>query len=232
MRPPRTLNVTNGALADAILAECSEPGPNGVRNGSNAKMKAMQQEIAQNHDIDLSLVRILKLRKVASTFPPDRRRQGVSLEGHIEAGTPEVLDEVIKNAPAGKRITREHIRDAKLSMETDGTEMGENAARDRQAQENRRQGEDQQEALRQLEQRNGEKVQLQQPDTDDTHSPGTESPSLPPPASRQKLSRPDPEALEQSARTWVLSHGFDPTAEHVKEATKAFVAALLVDLPA
>ena len=66
------------ALADAILAECSETGKDGVRNGSYAKMDAMREEIAKNRGVELSLERIRKLRKVADAFPPGRRRPGVS----------------------------------------------------------------------------------------------------------------------------------------------------------
>ena len=83
-------------LADAILAECSETGEDGVRNGSYAKMEAMREEIATNHGVELSFERIRKLRKVASAFPPGRRRPAVSLEGHLEAGTPEALDAFIE----------------------------------------------------------------------------------------------------------------------------------------
>jgi hypothetical protein len=87
----RTRDGSEWELADAILAECCEPGEDGVRNESYAQMEAMRQEIAANHGVQLSFERIRKLRKVASAFPPGRRRPGVSLEGHLEAGTPEAL---------------------------------------------------------------------------------------------------------------------------------------------
>jgi hypothetical protein len=88
-------------LADAIVAECSETGDDGVRNGSYAKMEAMREEIAKNHGVALSLERVRKLRKVASAFPPGRRRPAMALDGHLEAGTPEALDAFINNAPNG-----------------------------------------------------------------------------------------------------------------------------------
>src|ERR1700722_15155482 len=88
-------------LADAIVEECSETGDAGVRNESYSKMEAMQQEIAKNHGVELSVERIRKLRKVASAFPAGRRRPAVSLEGHLECGTPEALDSIIASAPKG-----------------------------------------------------------------------------------------------------------------------------------
>ena len=47
-------------LADAILAECCETRrSDGVRNESYSKLKAMRQEIAANHGVQLSFERIL-----------------------------------------------------------------------------------------------------------------------------------------------------------------------------
>jgi hypothetical protein len=66
-------------LADAILAECSDTGNDGVRNESYALMNAMRDEIVKNRGVELSFERIRKLRKAASAFPPGRRRPGVSL---------------------------------------------------------------------------------------------------------------------------------------------------------
>jgi hypothetical protein len=101
------------ALADAIVAECSEPGPNGVRTGSYTRMEKMRAEIARNHGVELSLERVRKLRKVASAFPAGRRRPGeASLEAHLEAGTPDELDELIRKTP-GTALTVSRIRQAK-----------------------------------------------------------------------------------------------------------------------
>ena len=130
-------------LADAIVAECSETGDDGVRNESYAKMKAMREEIAKNHGVELSFERIRKLRKVASAFPPGRRRPGaVSLEGHLEAGTPDVLDELINSAPNGTTLTRAYIRERKHPTEK--------AEQDQQKAERRQQKEDQRTALQNI----------------------------------------------------------------------------------
>ena len=134
----RKLEGGDWELADAILAECCEPGENGVRNESYAAMRAMRQEIAENHGVELSFERIRKLRKVASAFPAGRRRPGISLEAHLEAGTPDGLDELIKAAPKGA-LTRESIRQLK--------HPAEEAEQDQQKAERRRQGEDQRLAL-------------------------------------------------------------------------------------
>ena len=93
-------------LADAIVAECSETGDDGVRNESYASMKAMRDEIAKNRGVELSFERIRKLRKVASAFPAGRRRPAVPLEIHLEAGTPEALDALISSAPNGATLSR------------------------------------------------------------------------------------------------------------------------------
>jgi hypothetical protein len=88
-----------------------------AKRGGLAKMEKMQAEIARNHGVELSFERVRKLRKVASDFPAGRRRPGeASLEAHLEAGTPEELDELIRKTP-GTALTVSRIRQAKLPEE-------------------------------------------------------------------------------------------------------------------
>ena len=215
-------------LADAILAECSDPGENGVRNGSQAKMKEMQEEIAKNHGVELSVVRIRKLRNAASTFLPDRRRPAVSLEGHLTAGTPEALDEFIKSAPKGTALTCAFIRQLKHP-----TEKAEEA---KQADERRHQEADHQKALqdlcRQLERKNEqverEKEEYKQRYKDLYRTTGKEPEPFSPPLSPEaEPSRTVAEDLEQGVRGLLLSRGFDPAADNLKQAMADFVKAVL-----
>ena len=206
---------------DAILAECSETGADGVRNDSHAKIEAMRKEIAKNHGVELSFERVRKLRTVASAFPPGRRRPGVSLEGHLEAGTPEALDEIIANAPAGTALTREFIRRAKHPEEK--------ADQENQKEERRRQVEDHRKALqdhcRQLERQN---ELLQQRYTDQCRSSGKEPEPIPPPQLQEDGASPTvAEALEQSLRVLLTLHGLDPAATTLKQAIRAFVAVVV-----
>lgn len=208
-------------LADAILAECSEPGEDGVRNGSQAKMEAMREEIAKTHGVDLSFERIRKLRKVASAFPPGRRRPAVSLEGHLEAGTLEVLDGFIKSAPEGTALTREYIRRLKYP--------DEKAEQDRQEDERHHQVEDHRAALQNLcRQLEREVEQREQRYTDLCRSIGKEPEPFPPPLSqKEEPSRTVVEGLEQGLRVLLMSRGFDPTADIQKQAIQAFMRAVL-----
>jgi hypothetical protein len=208
-------------LADAILAECCEPGEDGVRNESHAKMKAMRQEIATNHGFELSFERIRKLRKVASAFPPGRRRPAVSLEGHLEAGTPEALDEFIKAAPNGTPMTREYIRRLK--------HPAEKVEQDRQRAERRHQIKDQRTALqnvcRQLER---EKEEREQRYTDLCRSVGKEpEPFSPPPSPETEPPLTVARDLEQGLRVLLMARGFDPKADNMKRAIDEFVRAVL-----
>ena len=116
-------------------------------------MNAMHDEIAKNRGVELSFERIRSFRKVASAFPPGRRRPGISLEGHLEAGTPDVLDELINSAPNGAALTRAYIRGRK--------HPSEKAEQNPQKAERRRQIEDQRTALQSLcqqEERKNEKL--------------------------------------------------------------------------
>ena len=213
-------------LADAILAECSVPGENGVRNGSQAKMKEMQEEIAKNHGVELSVVRIRKLRNAASTFLPDRRRPAVSLEGHLTAGTPEALDEFIKSAPKGTALTCAFIRQLK-----NPTEKAEEA---KQADERRHQEADHQKALqdlcRQLERKNEqverEKEEYKQRYKDLYRNTGKEPEPFSPPLSPEaEPTLTVAEDLEQGLRGLLLSRGFDPAV--LNQAIADFVKAVL-----
>jgi hypothetical protein len=210
-------------LADAILAECSEPGEDGVRNGSQAKMEAMRQEIAKNHGVDLSFERIRKLRKVAAAFPAGRRRPAVSVEGHLEAGTPEALDEIFDSSPNGTTLTRNYIRQLK--------HPADDAEQDKQEEESGPQAEDHRDALqnvcRQLEQQN---VKLRQRNADLCRTNGIEQEPLSPPlAPEEQPSLTVAEDLEQGLRLLLMSRGFDPAAENIKQAMADFVKAVLAE---
>jgi hypothetical protein len=209
-------------LAEAILAECSEPGENGVRNESSAKMKAMRQEIATNPGRELSFERIRKLRKVASAFPPGRRRPGVSLEGHLAAGTPETLDRLVKAAaPAGTALTREYIRQQK--------HPAEKAELDQQKAERRRQREDERAALQNVcKHLERQRDDLAQKYADACRSAGKDpEPVAPPLAPEDERSLTVAEELERAVQRLLAAHGFDPEADHIKKATRDFVSAVL-----
>ncbi|MFZ2082376.1 MAG: hypothetical protein WAV38_38130 [Xanthobacteraceae bacterium] len=208
-------------LADAILAECSEPGENGVRSESYAEMMAMRQEIAINQGVDLSLERIRKLRKVASGFPAGRRRPGVSVEGHLAAGTPEALDRLIKAAPPGTALTREYIRQHKHPDKK--AEQGQQKA------ERGRQSEEQRLALlkvcKQLER---ERDVRDQQYADLCRSMGKEpEPVAAPLAPEGEPPLTIAEELEQAVQRLLVAHGFDPEADNIKKATRDFVSAVL-----
>jgi hypothetical protein len=204
-------------LADAIVAECSETGEDGVRNGSQAKMVAMREEIARNRGVDLSFERIRKLRKVATAYPPDRRRPGVSLEGHFEAGTPEALEALINSAPKGTALTRANIRQLKHPTEK--------AEQSTQKDERRRQVEDHRKSLQDLCRRlEWEKEEREQRYTDLCRSiDKAPEPFSPPLAPEEEPSLP--EDLTEALRRLLLSRGFDPGV--LKQAIADFVTAVL-----
>jgi hypothetical protein len=184
-------------------------------------MKAMRQEIARNHGIDLSFERIRKLRKVATAFLPGRRRPGVSLEVHLEAGTPEALDPFIDNAPNGTPLTREYIRQLK--------HPAEKAEREQQKAERRQQVKDQGLALlhvckqfeRERDVRDQQYVEL-------CRSTGKE----PEPIALPLVPEGEPPRtlagdLEQAIGLVLIARGFDPKAGQIKKAIGEFVRAVV-----
>ena len=208
-------------LADAILAECCETGKDGMRNESYAKMEAMRLEIAANHGVQLSFERIRKLRKVASAFPAGRRRPAVSLEGHLEAGTPEALDAFINSAPNGTPLTCSYIR--RLKHPTEKVEQ------DQQKAERRHQIEDQRTALqticRQLERATEESEQRY---IALCRSVGKEpEPFSPPLSPENESSLTVAEDLEQALRVLLTARGINPKADNIRRAIEEFVRSVL-----
>jgi hypothetical protein len=216
----RKLTCSQWDLADAIVAECSETGDDGVRTGSYVKMEAMRQEIATNHGVELSFERIRKLRTVASAFPAERRRPAVSLEVHLEAGGPEALDDFINRTPTGVALTREHIRNLK--------DPGKAEEKRKRADERRRQIADQRLALKNLwadleRQRDEREVRYLALCRELGREPEPFAPVLPKDAPPTSLAKD----LDQSLRAVLMARGFDPTAVDVTVAIDRLVEAAL-----
>jgi hypothetical protein len=206
-------------LADAILAECSEPGPNGVRTGSYTRMEKMRVEIARNHGVELSLERVRKLRKAASTFPPGRRRPGeASLEAHLEAGTPDELEELVRKFP-DTALTVARIRQAKSP--------DEKAQRAKEHEERRTQTREKQDALQDHhDQQHRISEHLEETPTGLDRAAAKPTPVSPPAPKKEETSRGGAEALTEALRVLVQSHGIDSGADEVRQAIQAFVAAV------
>jgi len=212
-------------LADAILAECSEPGLNGIRTGSYSKMEKMRAEIIRNHGVELSFERVRKLRKVASAFPAGRRRPGeASLEAHLEAGSPEELDELILKTP-NIVLTVSFIREAK-SLE-------QKAQRQREDEERRIQTQEKRDALQDYDDQQRRVAtgavdeHLEQSSTDtDGSAAAKPTPVSPPAPNNEEPSRGGVEALTEELRDWVKSHNGDPEADTVRRAIQTLVAAV------
>jgi hypothetical protein len=216
----RRLTYSQWELADAIVAECSETGDDGKRNESYAKIKAMREEILQKHGINLSFERLRKLRQVAAAFLPGRRRPGVSLEAHLEAGTPDQLDALLNSTPKGTRLTRERIRRL--------TNPDEKARQEQQKAERRRQNEDQLLALQKvcldLEcQRDEREVRYLALCRELGREPEPFAPVLPKDAPPTSLAKD----LDQSLRAILIARGFDPTTADVTIAIDRLVEAAL-----
>jgi hypothetical protein len=205
-------------LADAVVLECSDPGPDGVRNESYAKINAMRREMAQNHGFALSFERVRKLRQVAAAFPAGRRRPGMSFEVHLEAGSPEALDDIINRIPADVAVTRARVRSLKKSEEASGKE-------DRGA-ERGRQIADQRIALQNVcldLERQRDRWQAQYIAI--CHELGREPEPIDRPKEAPSTSRA--EGLDQSLRAVLMARGFDPATADVTVAIDRLVQTAL-----
>ena len=145
----------------------------------------------------------------------------MSVEGHLEAGTPDALDALINSAPAGTALTRHYIR--RLKHPTEKVEH------DQQKAERRHQIEDQRTALQKLcRQLEREKEEREQRYTVLCRSVGKEpEPFSPPLSSEDEPSLTVAEDLEQALRILLVTRGFDPASDNIKQAIADFVKAVL-----
>jgi hypothetical protein len=107
---PLTLSAANDAeksqwaIGDALVMECGPPGGDHSNNGASAKIAAVAKFLAENgREFSESYLR--RLRQVAFSFSDVQTRSSVSWNAHEAAGTPEILDAIMKGLPAGVKPT-------------------------------------------------------------------------------------------------------------------------------
>ena len=97
-------------IGDALLEEIPM-GKEGHRTDAYAELEECAKELlGEGHDIAPDTLRSYRL--VSSQFPPGRRRADVSWTSHRNAGSPEMLDAIIKVA-GKKTLSRQAISDTK-----------------------------------------------------------------------------------------------------------------------
>ena len=108
------LKIRNAAweLGDAILLECGPPSSNGKNDGSLQKLKEAQDILFKEEHFEIELNTLLRYREIAYKFPKDKRRN-VSWSNHCDAGSPEILDNIIAAVGGEENVTRAIIREQK-----------------------------------------------------------------------------------------------------------------------
>ena len=84
-------------FGDALIEECGDPGPRGVRTGSNAKLVKAQKFLEQK-GFTYSIAHLRDLRKVAAAIPHKDRSESVSVTVYQVAGSAEAVEAVRKFA--------------------------------------------------------------------------------------------------------------------------------------
>jgi len=83
-------------IGDILLAECGPPAENGA--GDDTKMDEVLAELKRLNIEGYSRHGLTKLWRTAHSFPPDKRRRGVSWEAHAAAGSPQELEKILQRA--------------------------------------------------------------------------------------------------------------------------------------
>jgi hypothetical protein len=102
-------------VADALLAYAGPPSPNGVRNGSDEKLRRVADEVRKQLYPRArkfsSLGYLRDLRATAEKFPPAERSAGVPFSWMIVARDPDTLRGAIGQAEQdGRSCSAEYIR--------------------------------------------------------------------------------------------------------------------------
>ncbi len=100
------------AIGDALVAECGPPGDDHANNGSGRRIAAAAEFLAAN-GLDLSVSYLRRLRQVAFAFADVRSRTCVSWDAHEAAGTPKILESILKGLPEGTKPTGATVKAAR-----------------------------------------------------------------------------------------------------------------------
>ena len=122
------------AIGDALVKECGPPGDDHTNNGSGERIAAAAEFLGAN-GLEFSLSYLRRLRQVAVAFADVRTRtSSVSWNAHEAAGTPKILDSILKGLPAGTKPTGAIVKAARDRAYVEERRERE-AARDRAAAE-------------------------------------------------------------------------------------------------
>jgi hypothetical protein len=118
------------AVGDAILNDKHgdrRRSPSGVKDGSRAALKECAKELA-SHGFTYSESWLRTLSRNAENFPPNRRHSDYSVHIHEEAGSPRILDWIVKNTPEDRRITVKYVRSMVKQLADDQAQKADKQA--------------------------------------------------------------------------------------------------------
>jgi hypothetical protein len=99
------------AIGDALILECNPPGPDGINNGVNRKLKQAAAELKGLGLGHYCFSYLRNFRIVANSYPAARRLAAVSWSAHLAAGDPETLQAAKKQAERkGTKLTVDFVQ--------------------------------------------------------------------------------------------------------------------------
>jgi hypothetical protein len=106
------------ALADAVLAAVKKSPSDDTVGLSASCIERMAAEIEKHVGREYGAYRLRQFERVATAFPPSKRRKGASVEICIEAGTPENLTAILKVAKEVKHKRPVSSRDVRKIIDS------------------------------------------------------------------------------------------------------------------
>jgi hypothetical protein len=98
-------------LGAALIVACGPPGESHVKDGSHDRLAECAAFLHAEGFGDYNATYLRQIRSVAYAFDGGARASpSISWAAHREAGKPEIMQEIVRQASPDARITVEHIR--------------------------------------------------------------------------------------------------------------------------
>lgn len=105
-------------IGDALIKECGS---------GNEKLRAASQYLLDNGGYEYSQSYLFSLQLTAFNFPKNARKPGIAFATHRVAGSPKVLEALIKGTPSGTNLSQHYVENV-LSAQRRGQEAMKRAA--------------------------------------------------------------------------------------------------------
>lgn len=96
-------------IGDALREECID--------SSREELERVQEEAEEHNVFDYEVSYLAKLLQTAKNFPRRSRNSSISWTAHFRAGSPEMLEAIVRATPKRQEITQDYVDTARALIE-------------------------------------------------------------------------------------------------------------------